>query len=91
MDVSVQRMAGCLLGEDYPTPIVDDKTAMTSAKERMYALRQSQELREAAKDVLARHGSRQGGLPPSGQGRKVALKRAAVKPSQPSRQGDLFA
>lgn len=91
MDVSVQRMAGCLMGVDYPTPIVDDKTAMASAKERMYSLRQSHEGRDAAKDVLARHGSRQGGRPPTGQRRKVASQKATEKPAQPSRQGDLFA
>ncbi len=95
MDVSVQRMANCIMGVDYPAPIVDDKVAMKAAKDRMYGLRQSSQSREEAGAVLARHGSRKSGLPPSGQRRKTgslqAAKRAAKEPSTPSPQGDLFA
>ena len=91
MDVSVQRMAECMIGVDYPAPIVDDKTAIKAAKDRMYGLRQSQAAREEAGDVQARHGSRKSGLPPSGQRRKATLKSTAHQPSPPSPQGDFFA
>jgi deoxyribodipyrimidine photo-lyase len=94
MDVSVQRMAGCMIGTDYPAPIVDDKLSMQRAKERMYGLRQTQEARAEAGAVQARHGSRKSGLPPSGQRRKGAApppKRADKKAADPSPQGDLFA
>ncbi len=84
MDISVQRMAGCLIGSDYPAPIVDDKQAMQAAKDRMYGLRQSTEARQEAGLVQERHGSRKSGLPPTGQRRKAA-------PPAPSPQGDLFA
>ncbi len=87
MDTSVQHLAGCTIGGDYPAPIVDDKTAMKAAKDRMYGLRQTDEAREEAGDVQARHGSRKSGLPQSGQRRKAAAK----EPSTPSPQGDLFA
>ena len=87
MDTSVQRMAGCAIGVDYSAPIVDDKLAMNAAKDRMYGLRQTEEAREEASDVQARHGSRKSGLPQSGQRRKAAAKEA----STPSPQGDLFA
>jgi len=90
MDESVQRVAGCMIGVDYPQPIVDDKIAMKAAKDRMYGLRQTQESREEAGTVLARHGSRKSGLPPSGQQRKAAPERKAEAPSTPSAQGDLF-
>jgi deoxyribodipyrimidine photo-lyase len=90
MDESVQRVAGCMIGVDYPQPIVDDQIAMKAAKDRMYGLRQTQESREEAGTVLARHGSRKSGLPPSGQQRKAAPKRKAEAPSTPSAQGDLF-
>ena len=33
MDESVQRLAGCMIGVDYPQPIVDDKAAMKAASE----------------------------------------------------------
>jgi deoxyribodipyrimidine photo-lyase len=91
MAPSVQHMAGCVIGKDYPAPIVDDKTAMKAAKDRMYGLRQSLQAREEAGDVLARHGSRKSGLPPTGQGRPARPKKATSAPAAPSPQGDLFA
>ena len=91
MDVSVQRAAGCIVGVNYPAPIVDDKTALKIAKDRMYGLRQSQEARAEAGEVLARHGSRKSGLPPSGRLRKAANRSTSQAPSEPSAQGELFA
>ena len=93
MDVSVQHMAGCVMGVDYPFPIVNDKAAMKAAKDRMYGLRTTQAAREEANDVQARHGSRKSGLPPSGQGRRAS--KAQVSASKEasataSTQGDLF-
>jgi len=88
MDASVQRMAACVMGVDYPLPNVDDKAAMKAAKDRMYGLRKTPEARAEAADVQARHGSRKSGLPASGQGRKA---KAPAAPAVPSPQGDLFA
>jgi deoxyribodipyrimidine photo-lyase len=94
MDISVQRMAGCFIGTDYPAPVVDEKAALKRAKDRMYGLRKTDEAREEAGAVQARHGSRKSGLPPSGQRRKtVALtrgKRAAEELEGADAQGDLF-
>jgi deoxyribodipyrimidine photo-lyase len=94
MDVSVQRMAGCTLGVDYPLPVVNDKLAMQAAKDRMYGLRKTAEAREEASGVQARHGSRKSGLPPSGQRRQAntqtQARRADKAPKVPSPQGDLF-
>lgn len=84
MDESVQHLASCVVGTDYPLPIVDDKLAMKAAKDRMYGLRKTREARDEAADVQAKHGSRKSGLPPSGQRRKATT-------SAPSPQGDLFA
>ena len=89
MDISVQRMAGCHIGHDYPAPVVDDKAAMKAAKDRMYGLRQSAPARAEASGVQARHGSRKSGLPQTGQRR--AASRKASMPPEPSPQGDLFA
>ena len=85
MDVSVQHMAGCMMGLHYPKPIVDDKLAIQAAKDRMYGLRQTQEARQEADVVQARHGSRKSGLLASGQRRKIKA------PATVSPQGDLFA
>jgi deoxyribodipyrimidine photo-lyase len=99
MDISVQRMATCLIGADYPAPIVIEKTAMKAAKDRMYGLRHTDEAREEAVDVQARHGSRKSGLPPSGLRRKTASPRTSTRAAKreveesktPTPQGDLFA
>ena len=88
MDISVQRLAGCLLGADYPLPIVDDKVAMQAAKDRMYGLRKTPKARLEAVDVQARHGSRKSGLPASSQKRNPKVLRV---PDTLSPQGDLFA
>ena len=79
MDTSVQRMVGCLIGEDYPAPIVNEKIALKMAKDRMYGLRQTSVARLEAGGVQARHGSR-----------KAAPKRAVKTPNEPSPQADLF-
>ncbi len=98
MDVSVQRMAACMIGVDYPNPIVDEKLAMKSAKDRMYELRNTQVARDEAGDVQARHGSRKSGLPASRQRRTVRHGQSADRASKHqvgesttlSPQGDLF-
>jgi len=88
MDISIQRMVGCLIGVDYPPPIVNDKVALKLAKDRLYGLRQTSAARLEAGGVHARHGSRKSGLPANGQGAKT--KRAAKASKEPSAQGDLF-
>ena len=88
MDLSVQRMAACMIGADYPLPIVDDKAAMKAAKDRMYGLRKTPQAKIEAADVQDRHGSRKSGLPASGQRRNAKAPSASDIPSP---QGDLFA
>jgi deoxyribodipyrimidine photo-lyase len=88
-------MVNCFIGSDYPAPIVDEKVALKRAKDCMYGLRKTDEAREEAGAVMARHGSRKSGLPRTGSGRKTATpargKRAAVDAQVASTQGDLFA
>lgn len=98
MDSSVQRMAGCVIGIDYPAPIVDEKLALKDAKDRMYGLRTTQQAREQAQQVQALHGSRKSGLPPSAQARRAASAKASKRangrgvkePAVASPQADLF-
>ena len=88
MDATLQRMAGCTIGVDYPAPIVDDKLAMKAAKDRMYGLRKTAEAREEAGNVHERHGSRKSGLPSTEKVRKS--KRKLTQAAAPSPQKDLF-
>jgi len=87
MDLSVQRVAACMIGVDYPLPIVEDKAAMKAAKDKMYGLRKTPQARIEAANVQDRHGSRKSGLPASGQGRKS---KTGIKFEVPSAQGDFF-
>jgi deoxyribodipyrimidine photo-lyase len=67
----------------YPKPIVDERAALTFARERLHALRRGSDARAEADAIQARHGSRRSGLPPSGlKGRR------SKRP--PVGQGELF-
>ncbi len=92
MPPEVQRLARCLIGQDYPAPVVDEASALRAAKERMYALRGQDETRREADAVQARHGSRRSGLASTGRQRtrKAAPARGRT-PSEAAVQGDLFA
>lgn len=61
MPTSMQARAGCVLGEDYPMPIVDAVQAAREAKVRLHSWRNQPDARAAAKVVFERHGSRAGG------------------------------
>ena len=58
MPAPVQQAAGCLIGRDYPAPLVDHAAAVREAKRRLAAVRSDSEARAEARDVAHRHGSR---------------------------------
>jgi deoxyribodipyrimidine photo-lyase len=58
MPGDVQRKVGCLIGRDYPSPIVDHATAYRQARERLGAVRRQSQTRQAARQVFLKHGSR---------------------------------
>ncbi len=86
MGAAQQRAAGCVLGQDYPAPIVDDVVAVKVAKERLYGLRGTAAARAEADTIQDQHGSRKAGLPRTGMARS---KSARVPQASPQR--DLFA
>jgi deoxyribodipyrimidine photo-lyase len=55
---SQQRASGCIIGRDYPAPIVDHAAAVQSARKRIYAVRRRPETKAEAAHVYQRHGSR---------------------------------
>ena len=67
----------------YPPPIVDERRALAEAKERLYALRKTDDAREEAGAIQQRHGSRRSGLP------STARPRRATRATD-DRQGSLF-
>jgi deoxyribodipyrimidine photo-lyase len=58
MPQAVQQAAGCRIGSDYPTPLVDHVAAVREAKRRLAAVRDTPAARAEAREVARRHGSR---------------------------------
>jgi deoxyribodipyrimidine photo-lyase len=58
MPAHIQQAAGCVIGRDYPSPIVDNGKAWFRARQRMGALRARAEARSEARQIHHRHGSR---------------------------------
>ena len=58
MPAAVQSEANCIIGGEYPRPIIDHKDAVREARAHFSVLRKAHNLREKAKQVFARHGSR---------------------------------
>ncbi|MGB3851132.1 MAG: deoxyribodipyrimidine photo-lyase [Tunicatimonas sp.] len=58
MPPEVQREADCVIGKDYPEPLVDHVVAARAARTKIYELRRQPELRQQAEAVMERHGSR---------------------------------
>ena len=58
MSPTVQQQAGCVIGRDYPAPLVEHATAYREAKRRIAEIRGRAATRAEAKRVYDRHGSR---------------------------------
>jgi len=58
MPADVQHAAGCVIGCDYPAPLVDHAQAVREAKRRLAVVRNAPEARNEARGVAGRHGSR---------------------------------
>jgi deoxyribodipyrimidine photo-lyase len=95
MNDTLERMSGCVIGRDYPAPIVDDKLEVKAAKDRLYGLRKTPEARAEADAVQSRHGSRKSGMAQTGSrhrtGRVGSAANAAEQASSQAQQADLFA
>lgn len=53
-----QRAAGCVIGRDYPAPLVDHAEATKQARARLGAIRRTATARAESQAVVRRHGSR---------------------------------
>ena len=84
MDGAQQGIAGCVIGRDYPEPIVIEKDAVAQAKIVLYGLRKAPQAQAEADAIAQRHGSRKSGLPPSGRsssGRSSSVQSSSVQKS----------
>jgi deoxyribodipyrimidine photo-lyase len=62
MSDAEQRAAGCVLGDEYPLPLLDHRQAAREAREKVWAVRGSEAFRRTADAIQERHGSRRSGL-----------------------------
>ena len=77
----------------YPQPIVDERSAVATAKQQLYGLRQTREAHDEAGAIQHKHGSRKSGLPPSGNRARRTHKAdsaSAHTPPANDPQGRLF-
>ena len=58
MPRTVQQQSGCLIGSDYPAPIVDHARAYQAAQQQMRKIKMSAKASGDSDRVFARHGSR---------------------------------
>jgi deoxyribodipyrimidine photo-lyase len=72
-----QKNAQCIIGKDYPAPIVNEKTALAFAQEQLYGLRKNTDAKLQIQHILKKHGSRKSGLAQTGKPR-ISKKSAAV-------------
>ncbi len=63
----IQQISGCVIGKDYPAPIVDHKTAYDFAKEKIFERKAQVSVRRLSKKVYNKHGSRKNKHFPSQQ------------------------
>ncbi|MGA0176997.1 MAG: FAD-binding domain-containing protein, partial [Chthoniobacterales bacterium] len=58
MPAELQSLSRCVIGRDYPAPIVEHAAAVRSARERIASVRRRTATRTEAQAVFVRHGSR---------------------------------
>ncbi len=58
MDAAQQREAGCVIGRDYPAPVVDHLAAARAARDAVWAVRRQPDAAGEARRVYLQHGSR---------------------------------
>ena len=58
MPTEIQTRHGCIIGKNYPAPIVEHAAAVKEARDKIAAVRRQAETRTEARAVFVRHGSR---------------------------------
>ncbi len=53
-----QKRLGCIIGKNYPNPIINHIETAKAAKEKLWLLKNNPEIREETKKVYLKHGSR---------------------------------
>ncbi|MFZ5505149.1 MAG: deoxyribodipyrimidine photo-lyase/cryptochrome family protein [Pseudomonadota bacterium] len=83
MSIAQQREAGCLIGRDYPAPVVDHIVAARHARDAVWAVRKKPEAAAEARRVLVQHGSRN----PDREGRRRPGRKTKAKADDGGQMG----
>ena len=89
MTDNLQREYGCVLGRDYPVPVIDVVAAAEHARSTMWIKRKGNEFRKEAQAIFETHGSRN----PAREGVRVRKIRGVLesrKAEIEAKQGSLF-
>jgi deoxyribodipyrimidine photo-lyase len=82
----LQLEAGCVIGRDYPEPIVDLQVASRFARDTVWGARQSGEFQREAREIVEQHASRN----PRREGMIRKSKRPKTEVNVDTDQFDLF-
>ena len=80
MPMDVQSSSGCIIGVDYPLPIVDRAAGYTHARSEFAKVRGQGKTKAEAGKVLEQHGSRKRTAAASGGKQKAAASNSAATP-----------
>ena len=58
MPLVTQNESGCVIGRDYPSPMLDESKSRREGVARAYSARRNEKSRETSKKVYEKHGSR---------------------------------
>lgn len=83
MPATVASRAGVRIGRNYPRPLVALEESTRAARERIHLVRARHEVKEQARTVYLRHGSRN-------PAREGSARKSARRPVDPPVQGELF-
>lgn len=84
MPLELQKELNFLIGPDYPEPIVDHLTTAKLARDLLWSLRREPQMRDEARQVFIRHGSRhplRDGKPRSSSAKKSTAGATGATPS----------
>lgn len=83
--IGQQRVAGCLIGENYPAPLIEERSAPAHATTQMHDARRVLDARREAAAIQEQHGSSRGAVARSPGNRPGTSGGTTI----PNPQGDL--
>jgi deoxyribodipyrimidine photo-lyase len=58
MTSELQQRYGCVIGQDYPSPIISVESAIKLARSKIFAIRQDSSNTQETRNIVEKHASR---------------------------------